>query len=715
MNCPFNIRPVFNGLCVGALLVAVTACARQLGGAEPNAIAQTLEPRFVHLRNDAVREWSSFPAEAEAAHLEVRFTASANPREFALGLRQQDVKQLWRVLLNGKPLGELIRDEANLVFYLPVAKGTLLAGENTLRIESPARGPQAADDIRVGQLRLEPRPVSEVLAEATLEIEVLETESKLPLPARITVADANGSRHAIGATSNDRLAVRPGVIYTADGKARCGLPAGKYTIYAGRGFEYSLAQVETTLAAGQTAKYTLAIRREVPTPGYVACDTHVHTLTYSGHGDATITERMITLAGEGIELPIATDHNMHIDYESHAQRLGVRQFFTPVVGNEVTTGVGHFNIFPIRSGARVPDYKQREWPAIFDEIFATPDVKIAILNHARDLHSGTRPFGPRLFSAAIGENVAGWPMRFNGMEVINSGATQTDPLLLLKDWMALLNRGYEVTPVGSSDSHDVTRFIVGQGRTYIRCDDRDVSQLDVTAAIDNFLAGRVLVSYGLLVDATVAGKYGPGDLAALAGDDVQVTLRVLGPHWVEADRVQLYANGQLVREEAIASQPSDHLPPGIKWQGTWSLPRPRHDVHLVAVALGPGVPGPYWTTAKPYQPTSPDWEPRTLAASGAIWLDGDGDGRRSSASDYATRTFAAAGGDMTKLVAGLASFDAATAAQAAHLCKQSGQALESSAVATALGSAVPHVQAGFRAYLKAERESDRAQAEAGNP
>jgi len=40
-----------------------------------------------------------------------------------------------------------------------------------------------------------------------------------------------------------------------------------------------------------------------------------------------------------------------------------------------------------------------------------------------------------------------------------------------------------VTPVGSSDSHDVARYIVGQGRTYIRCDDRDVAHLDLEAAV----------------------------------------------------------------------------------------------------------------------------------------------------------------------------------------------------------------------------------------
>jgi len=58
------------------------------------------------------------------------------------------------------------------------------------------------------------------------------------------------------------------------------------------------------------------------TEGYVSSDTHVHTFTYSRHGDATIEERMLTLAGEGIELPIATDHNLQIDYEPVARAVG---------------------------------------------------------------------------------------------------------------------------------------------------------------------------------------------------------------------------------------------------------------------------------------------------------------------------------------------------------------------------------------------------------
>jgi hypothetical protein len=515
---------------------------------------------------------------------------------------------------------------------------------------------------------------------------------------------------ALGTKSSDKLAVRSGVVYTADGHAQISLPAGQYTVFAGRGSEYSLAKIDVDLAAGETIERTLAIRREVATPGYVACDTHIHTLTHSGHGDASITERMITLAGEGIELPIATDHNVHIDYQPHAERLGVRRHFTPVMGNEVTTPAGHFNVFPVAPSARIPDYKQRSWGTTFDEIFGTPGVKIAILNHARDLHSGTRPFGPKLFNAAIGENIDDWPMRFNAMEIINSGATQTDPLRLVKDWMALLNRGYRVSPIGSSDSHDVSRYIVGQGRTYIRCDDRDPGAIDVSSAVDNLLAGRVLVSYGLLIESLVDGKYRSGDVAQLAGDEFELSLNVLAPSWVEANLVQLYANGELVREESISVTAPNEPPGCAKWQATWRLPRPKHDAHLVAVALGPGLASRFWPTAKPYQPTSPDWTPYVMGVSGAIWLDADGDGRQNTPRAYAERLFADCGGEPDKLIASLAVYDAATTAQAAHLLHVAGKRPDSGEVGRLMQNASPAVRQGFHAFHAAWRENERARA-----
>jgi hypothetical protein len=326
------------------------------------------------------------------------------------------------------------------------------------------------------------------------------------------------------------------------------------------------------------------------------------------------------------------------------------------------------------------------------------------------LHSGVRPFGPALFNAAAGENLDDWAMRFNAMEVVNSSAIQTDLWRLYYDWMALLNRGRSVTPVGGSDSHDVARHFVGQGRTYIRCDDRDVGRLDVEQAVSNFVQGRVSVSYGLLTEITVNGKYGPGELAHVPGEEINVAVRVLGPHWIEADQVTLFANGQKLQEAAISPARSQDLPRGVKWSGEWKIPRPKHDVFLTAIAIGPGIDGPYWKTAKPYQPTSPDWTPHVIGCTGAAWLDADQDGRRLSAHDYAVRCLAEAKGDFGKLLKALADYDQAVAIQAAHLWQSAGNSLLSESVSAALKQAAPETQAGFQTNLEAWRENQLARA-----
>jgi hypothetical protein len=677
----------------------------------PAQEARILQPGMLHLRVAGPREWSEFPETADAERLEAKFSSPANDREWTLQVRQQDVKQGWSLLLNGKKLGSLAVDENDMAVYFAVPGGAVQNGENTLRIEQTGR--DTPDDVRVGEISLHARPRNEVLNDAYVEIEVVDADSGKTLPSRITIVNSNGALQTTGAVSNDHLAVREGVIFTGSGKAGFGVPAGKYIVYAGRGFEYSLATAEIELKAGGMERRKLEIRREVSTEGYVACDTHIHTLTHSGHGDATVQERMITLAAEGIELPIATDHNVQIDHEPFAREMEVRRWFTPVIGNEVTTRVGHFNIFPVAPGAAAPNHQLTQWSEIFDSIYATPRVKVAILNHARDIHSGVRPFGPSLFNACVGENLDGWAMRFNAMEVLNSSATQNDVWRLFHDWMALQNRGLNVTPVGSSDSHDVARHFVGQGRTYIRCVDRDPGAIDVEQAVNNFIQGRVMVSYGLLVEMQVNGKYGPGELSQMtdiASDSaaIRVSSRVLGPHWTEASKIVLLVNGHPIREETISADAARDLPSGVKWSGEWTFELPSHDVFLTAIAIGPGIDGLYWHTNKPYQPTSPDWVPHVIGCSGAVWIDADGDGRGTPARDYAQRNVAGCGGDFAKLLESLSTYDRAVAAQAAHLWQSSGSSLLSDEIQTQLKTAAPETQAGFQAYLDAWRETQIA-------
>jgi hypothetical protein len=663
-----------------------------------------IEERLHHLRAGQEREWSDFPANAEGSSLTRVFQSDRNDREWSLRLRQQDVKQIWRVLVNGKEIGRLLTDENDTVVYLPIPAGLLRAGENKLVIE-PA-GPTLSDDIRVGEIFLEDRPVAESLSEARVEVSVREADLKgrvHPVPCRLTVLNAQGALMTLGARSGEGLAVRPGVIYTRDGKAAFGLPAGTYTIYAGRGFEYGIDSATVTVRPGDRFHKSLTIRREVPTEGWVSCDTHVHTLTHSGHGDATLDERVLTIAGEGLQLPIATEHNKQVDYQEAAGRQRVREYFTPVIGNEVTTPVGHFNIFPVTAGGPAPDFNARDWKTLFASIRQATAAKVIVLNHARDRHLDFRPFGPERHLALAGEDLDGWDLQANAMEVVNSGAQQTDGMQLFHDWLGLLNAGRRLAPIGASDSHDVGRYIVGQGRTYIRCRANNPGAIEVDTACKNLAAGHVLVSCGLLVDITVNEKYGPGDLAPVRGD-TNVTVRVWGPSWVTADKVELFLNGRVVRDARV----TEGGRAGLKCQVAWQLPKLEHDAHLAAVASGPGVMALYWPIAKPYQPTSPRVERRVFGATGAVWLDADSDGKWTSPRDYAEQLAREHGSDWRKLLHALKSYDEAVAIQAAALLRRQGISIYDPALRALAKETGPHAERGLQAYAEAWRECQLA-------
>jgi hypothetical protein len=399
-------------------------------------------------------------------------------------------------------------------------------------------------------------------------------------------------------------------------------------------------------------------------------------------------ERAITLAGEGIEFPIVTDHNVHVDLSAAARATNVDNYITPVIGNELTTKFGHFNIFPIAVGAPTVNHTVNDWNNVAENIGRQNQV--IILNHARDIHNGFIPFGPQRHLSSAGTSKDDWTFPANAMEVINSGSQQTKIMNLFYDWFGMLNRGHHVTPIGSSDSHDVSRYIVGQGRTYIKGNDRDPSNIDVNTTVQNCLYGKVMVSLGLMTKIVVNGQFGPGELVPSA-NTLTVDLEVWGPGWTKADRISLYANGKLIREEKIPTSTKA----GIKWKDRWNIPFPRHDVFLVAIAEGPGYGMPYWPIAKPYQPASPEWTPRLMGSTGAVWVDGDKNEKRNTAFDYATAILQSSGDDVDQITKKLQAYDEAVAVQVAALLWKKGVELTSAKVIDSLRPASADTKAGF--------------------
>ena len=282
------------------------------------------------------------------------------------------------------------------------------------------------------------------------------------------------------------------------------------------------------------------------------------------------------------------------------------------------------------------------------------------------------------------------------MEVVNSGAMRSDWMEPIRSWFALLNRGLRITPIGASDSHDVSRFIVGQGRTYVRAADTQPGRIVVDDAITSIVAGRVVVSLGLFTQVRM-GAAGPGDLVNVR-DAPTIEARVSGPSWIGAERVALFVNG---REEAHAAVAPDAAAKIEKAVVNWPLPRRTHDYFVVVIASGPGVTDASWAIPRPYQPTTPIWQPVVFGLTAPIFVDADGDGVFTSAREYAQRLVDRHAA-LPDLLAALAGHDPVVSSHAAELLEARSVRLDDDAARAAIANAAPEVRNGIAAYIARE-------------
>ncbi len=124
------------------------------------------------------------------------------------------------------------------------------------------------------------------------------------------------------------------------------LPVGTYLAAASRGPEYTRETRTIEVLAGENPDLNLTVQRAFATPGLVALDPHMHTL-YSD-GQLTIADRLRSLAAEGIDAAVATDHNFVTDYAPELERIGLGDELAVIAGNEVTARGGSIHSTPTR-------------------------------------------------------------------------------------------------------------------------------------------------------------------------------------------------------------------------------------------------------------------------------------------------------------------------------------------------------------------------------
>lgn len=629
-----------------------------------NPEMRTISERIWHLGNDPTPEWTEAPAEPEGAIVEVSFEGRAFEGEGILFLQQRDVNNTWVLQINGKPLGNLKKGGDPLTeFHFAIPEGVIVDGENKLSLV----GLNPADDILFGNVRYMEKSIRQHFNLRPFSVRVAhKVDGALQdMPARITIVNRAGEPAEMFYAQAEHVALRPGVLYTGTGHAKAELPVGDYLVYASRGMEWSRAQAVMVLGEGSTAEsmptLQMELVHEVDTPGFVAADTHIHTLTHSGHGDSNMEERQITLAGEGVELAIATDHNHNTDYRPVQEQLGLGAYYTPIVGNEVTTPIGHFNAFPLKPKDAIPPHESHDLAELLAGMRAK-GARTVILNHPRWPEGDKAPFATIGLDSRTGFWEGPWASGYDAMELVNSDTREEDPLQLFRDWFGLMNRGESVVAVGSSDSHAVG-VVVGQGRTYVQSSVSDVSKLDEIECSDNIAKGHSSVAMGIFMDmqrngVSIMGQHLGANLAEPLPDGLAV--RVAAPSWVTPERLMIFVNGQRAVSMPLGA-------PGVERSGPFDsliqllpgMKLPEHDYWMVAVVLGAKVTEPFWPLKNDY----------TLGCTNPIYVDVDGDGKFSSALAIAEQNLAQGGTGEAAVRDLFTRVDAAVAAQVMRLVR----------------------------------------------
>lgn len=471
-------------------------------------------------------------------------------------------------------------------------------------------------------------------AHGILEFSISE-EGKGPIPGRLTFC----GDHAPGAdlfpniaAAPLELAVRKDIVYSLSGRGRITVPVGTYTVHASHGLEYSIDTHVVEITDGGTARLDATLVHEIDSTGWISADFHLHTLTYSGHGDSNLEERIISIVGEGLEVAVSTDHNHHTDYSPTISRLGVSPRLFSVVGNEVSTPIGHFNVFPAAPGGPLLPSRAVHAPTLFSA-FRAHDSKtgarsVIQVNHPRWL--GIDYFAKTGLDPVSGLSESpNYSRKFDSIEVLNENAcwgyyeTGVDPVFtgssrhsVLEDWFSLLDLGQTPAAVGNSDSHAVRACIAGVPRNFCLTPSEDPGEFDPRWLVDAVRGKRMFTTTGPFVEFTINGA--PVGSRVTAGDPglppgaVELGLAVSAASWIDVDRVIVVVNGDRALTIPV---PEARTVERLRVERTLSLPG---DAWIVVIVEGDD----------PMAPVIPDTKRpiRPLALTNPIWVDTDRDG-----------------------------------------------------------------------------------------
>jgi TolB protein len=368
-----------------------------------------------------------------------------------------------------------------------------------------------------------------------------------PMPARVYLDAADGRSYTPNGLFHRAMMVTDRHYFHTPGESEVDVPAGRATVEAVRGWEYTPKSATVDVRAGATQTVTLTLDRlaDLPARGWYSGDDHVHDL-HQGFGlsydafylqlvaeDLHVTNALIHMDGTrlmgrwsdltGKPHPLSTaTHILQYAQEfrgglGHIGMLGVREFTLPLVGGQGGTAYGQPALDnPYLEGARAqgglagymhPYIQPPRTPTAAAATLIAMDVALGL----GDFYDITSLYSDELHSAAF--------------------------------YYRLLNAGFRLPAGGGTDQFsDVWRDPPpGSDRTFAYVN----GPLTMRSWLDAFKRGRTFTSTGPLLFLEVNG-HRPGDeIAVSAPASVRVKAEALSI--TPLDSLQIVVNGEIVQ------------------------------------------------------------------------------------------------------------------------------------------------------------------------
>jgi hypothetical protein len=366
-----------------------------------------------------------------------------------------------------------------------------------------------------------------------------------------------------------------------------------------RGFEYTSYQGAVTVTAGATSELSTTLVHSVDTSGFLSMDGHIHS-GFSADNKISVPDRIATVAGEGLEVAVSTDHEFIDNWQWGIDKDGLVEWVATVTGQEVTATLPeHTNMYGV-----TPDFSidarggYVKWFGMdIAQVFsaeATRGAKLRQLNHPRngcnymckikyDRITGL-PLLTDPTKLAFKADASLWTWDFDAIEYQNGpqwvflDKSNPDSTGIFDDWMSFLNMGHLITAVGNSDAHDYE--IPGSPRNFFSSPTDNPSDFKEEYIVKAVKEGRVLVSNGAFARVTIDGTAGMGDLVTNTSGQVSLNVHIEAPPEIDVAYFKVYVNC-----DQVFTTPTTSPDATVKYDGTLMVPVSK-DSHIVVLGFG---------------------------------------------------------------------------------------------------------------------------------